>query len=168
MLLRSHLLGAAAVLAALASLPADGPFVPQRERMVKEQIAARGIRQAEVLRALRVTPRHLFVPETLRVMAYDDRPLPIGSGATISQPYIVAFMTELLSPRKTHRVLEIGTGSGYQAALLAQLTNHVYTIEIMPDLAEAARRRLADLGYANITVRQGNGYEGWPEHAPFD
>jgi protein-L-isoaspartate(D-aspartate) O-methyltransferase len=168
MLLRSHLLGAAAVLAALASLPADDPFVPQRERMVKEQIAARGIRQPEVLRALRVTPRHLFVPETLRAMAYDDRPLPIGSGATISQPYIVAFMTELLSPRKAHRVLEIGTGSGYQAALLAQLTNHVYSIEIMPDLAEAARRRLADLGYANITVRQGDGYQGWPEHAPFD
>jgi protein-L-isoaspartate(D-aspartate) O-methyltransferase len=163
-----RLFGAAALLAALGPVPASDPFASQRERMVREQIAARGIRHPDLLRVLRATPRHLFVPEALRGTAYDDHPLPIGSGATVSQPYIVALMTELLSPRKEHRVLEIGTGSGYQAAVLAQLTSHVYTIEIMPDLAEAARRRLADLGYSNVTVRLGDGYKGWPERAPFD
>ena len=163
-----YLFGATAVLAAIRPTSVADPFAPQRERMVREQIESRGIRHAEVLRALRVTPRHWFVPETLREMAYDDCPLPIGSSATISQPYIVALMSELLQPSKGQRILEVGTGSGYQAAILAQLTKHVYSIEIIPDLADAARRRLAELGYSNVTVRQGDGYQGWPEQAPFD
>lgn len=136
--------------------------------MVREQIQARSIRHPDVLRVLQLTPRHLFVPEEIRDASYHDSPLPIGFGATISQPYIVALMTEELRPEKSNRVLEIGTGSGYQAAVLAKLTRHVYTIEIVPELAESARRRLASLGYNNITVRHGDGYRGWPEEAPFD
>jgi protein-L-isoaspartate(D-aspartate) O-methyltransferase len=117
---------------------------------------------------MRVTPRHLFVPPGLRSRAYEDQPLPIGHGATISQPYVVALMTELLAPAKNWRVLEIGTGSGYQAAILAQLAARVYTIDIVPELAQSATRMLRELGFANITVRQGDGYKGWPEQAPFD
>jgi protein-L-isoaspartate(D-aspartate) O-methyltransferase len=117
---------------------------------------------------MRLTPRHLFVPQTIRDMAYDDCALPIGHSATISQPYIVALMTELLFPGKRHRILEIGTGSGYQTALLAQLGRYVYTVEIVPELAESARATLADLKYSNVVVRQGDGYLGWPEEAPFD
>ena len=146
----------------------EDPFTLQRERMVREQIEARGIHNADVLRMMRSTPRHLFVPEDLREHAYSDRPLPIGLGQTISQPYIVALMTELLGAGKTDRVLEIGTGSGYQAAILAGTAKHVYTIEIVPELAKSARDRLAAMGSKNITVRLGDGYKGWPEEAPFD
>ena len=134
--------------------------------MVREQIQARGICDPAVLRALRAIPRHLFVPVPLWPEAYADTPLPIGYGQTISQPYIVAFMTEKLEVRKTDKVLEIGTGSGYQAAVLAQLAAHVYTMEIVPQLAAAAKRKLA--AYPNVTVRLGDGYRGWPEKAPFD
>lgn len=160
--------GAAAILAALGPAPIPDPYTSQRDRMVREQIEGRGIHRADILRVLRVTPRHLFVPETIRDQAYDDCALPIGSGSTISQPYIVALMTELLAPQKHQRMLEIGTGSGYQAAVLAQLTKQVYTIEIMPDLANSAREKLAGLGYSNVIVRHGDGYRGWPEEAPFD
>ena len=136
--------------------------------MVREQIEGRGIRSADVLRMMRTTPRHLFVPENVREYAYSDQPLPIGLGQTISQPYIVALMTELLEPGKTDRVLEIGTGTGYQAAILAGAVKHVYTIEIVPELATSARARLAAMGSKNVTVRLGDGYKGWPEAAPFD
>jgi protein-L-isoaspartate(D-aspartate) O-methyltransferase len=136
--------------------------------MVSEQIEARGVRDPAVLKAMRATPRHLFVPEPLRSQAYVDSPLPIGLGQTISQPYIVAVMTELLRPDKAAKVLEIGTGSGYQAAVLSPLVKHLYTIEIVPDLAKRSAELLKQLGYANITVRQGDGHQGWPEEAPFD
>lgn len=148
-------------------LVADDP-ASQRERMVTGQIEGRGIRNPDVLRVMRATPRHLFVPIDVRATAYEDHPLPIGHGATISQPYIVALMTELLAPAKNHRVLEIGTGSGYQAAILGQLVGAVYTMEIVPELAQSAARRLRELGYTNVMVRQGDGYKGWPEEAPFD
>ncbi|MCL5744798.1 MAG: protein-L-isoaspartate(D-aspartate) O-methyltransferase [Acidobacteria bacterium] len=144
------------------------PFAGAREGMVREQIEERGIRHAGVLRAMRSIPRHRFVPEALRERAYEDRPLPIGYRATISQPYIVALMTELLEPAAHHRVLEIGTGSGYQAAVLSRLAKHVYTVEIVPELAKSAGALLAGMGHRNITVRQGDGYRGWPEEAPFD
>ncbi|MBZ5576968.1 MAG: protein-L-isoaspartate(D-aspartate) O-methyltransferase [Acidobacteriia bacterium] len=162
------LLGAAALLAAIAPLRAGDPLAPVRERMVREQLESRGIRSSAALRVMRATARHRFVPPALQSAAYDDCALPIGYGATISQPYIVALMTELLIPEKHQRVLEIGTGSGYQAAILAQLTSHVYTIEIVPELADSARRTLSDLGYSNVTVRHGDGYRGWPDQAPFD
>jgi len=136
--------------------------------MVSEQIENRGVRNSDVLRVMRVTPRHMFIPTPLRWLAYEDHPLPIGYGATISQPYVVALMTELLAPGKHDRVLEIGTGSGYQAAILAQLVAAVYTIEIVPELATSASEALRQLGYANVTVRRGDGYLGWPEKAPFD
>jgi protein-L-isoaspartate(D-aspartate) O-methyltransferase len=139
-----------------------------RERMVREQIEARGVRHPKVLKAMRSTPRHLFVPEPIRGVAYDDCALPIGYGATISQPYVVALMTELLAPESGSRVLEIGTGSGFQAAVLSPLVKSVYTIEIVPELAASAGATLGRLGYANIHVRQGDGYKGWPEQAPFD
>ena len=136
--------------------------------MVRE-IATYGDRiDARVLDAMRSVPRHLFVPSSQLPFAYDNRPLPIGQGQTISQPYIVALMTDLMRPKKTDRVLEIGTGSGYQAAVLAELVGTVYTIEIVPPLAEESRERLKRLGYANVSVRTGDGYKGWPEHAPFD
>jgi protein-L-isoaspartate(D-aspartate) O-methyltransferase len=133
----------------------------------REQLEGRGIRNPDVLRVMRTTPRHLFVPSHLRARAYEDHPLAIGYDATISQPYMVALMTELLQPGDS-RVLEIGTGSGYQAAVLAQLAAWVYTIEIVPELANAARETLQQLGLAKVTVRQGDGYLGWPEEAPFD
>jgi protein-L-isoaspartate(D-aspartate) O-methyltransferase len=136
--------------------------------MVADQIESRGIRNVDVLRAMRSVPRHLFVPLPLRFLAYQDSPFPIGHGATISQPYIVALMTELLAPEKRHRVLEIGTGSGYQAAILGQLAGEVYSMEIVPELAQSAAAKLRELGYLNITVRHGDGYLGWPERAPFD
>jgi protein-L-isoaspartate(D-aspartate) O-methyltransferase len=140
----------------------------ERARMVDEQIRARGVRNPSVLDAMRRVPRHLFVPEAERRSAYTDYPLPIGFGQTISQPYIVAFMTDALDVGKSHRVLEIGTGSGYQAAVLAELARAVFTIEIVPQLAERSRQTLQELGYGNIHVRAGNGYAGWPEEAPFD
>jgi protein-L-isoaspartate(D-aspartate) O-methyltransferase len=135
--------------------------------MVRQQIAARGIRHPGVLAAMERTPRHRFVPQALQDAAYADHPLPIGHHATISQPYIVALMTELLDPSPRLRVLEIGTGSGYQAAVLSPLVAHVFTIELVPELARDSARRLCDLGYTNVTVRHGDGYRGWPEHAPF-
>ena len=139
-----------------------------RRRMVEEQLRGRDIRQPRVLDAMRKVPRHLFVPESVRPRAYDDSPLPIGFDQTISQPYIVAFMTQALNVESSHRVLEIGTGSGYQAAVLSLLAGRVYTIEIVAPLAARARATLADLGYRNVEVRTGNGYLGWPEHAPYD
>jgi protein-L-isoaspartate(D-aspartate) O-methyltransferase len=139
-----------------------------RLRMVEEQLRARDIRSVRVLDAMRKVPRHLFVPEDRRSEAYADTPLPIGHGQTISQPYIVAFMTQALDLEPEHRVLEIGTGSGYQAAVLGELAKEVYTIEIIPPLADEARETLSSLGYRNIHVRTGNGYLGWPEHAPYD
>ena len=136
--------------------------------MVSEQLRGRDIREPRVLDAMLRVPRHLFVPESVRTRAYDDSPLPIGYDQTISQPYIVAFMTQALDVQSNHRVLEIGTGSGYQAAVLSLLADRVYTIEIVAPLAARARGTLADLGYRNVEVRTGNGYLGWPEHAPYD
>ena len=146
----------------------DERFARERERMVERQLAARGIECARVLDAMRAVPRHEFVPDELRAAAYRDRPLPIGHDQTISQPYIVAFMTEQLAVSPGDRVLEIGTGSGYQAAVLAELAGHVHTIEIVEPLADSAAAVLEHLGYENITVMAGDGYRGWPEHAPFD
>jgi protein-L-isoaspartate(D-aspartate) O-methyltransferase len=149
-------------------LQAADPFADLRERIVREQIESRGVHNPDVLRAMRSVPRHLFVPEELRPYAYVDNALPIGNGQTISQPYIVALMTELLEPAKSQRVLEIGTGSGYQAAVLASLVREVSTMEIVPELAKSAADRLASLGYRNVTVKHGDGYLGGPERAPFD
>lgn len=140
----------------------------ERSRMVEEQLRARDIRDVRVLDAMRTVPRHLFVPEPQRAEAYGDYPLPIGHDQTISQPYIVAFMTQALEIAPAHRVLEIGTGSGYQAAVLGSLAKEVFTIEILTPLAERARDTLSALGYRNIQVRTGNGYLGWPQHAPYD
>jgi protein-L-isoaspartate(D-aspartate) O-methyltransferase len=146
----------------------DSSYAAERQRMVRDHMEARGIRDARVLEAMRDVPRHLFVPEQLRSRAHSDGPLPIGRGQTISQPYIVALMTELARPKPTDRTLEIGTGSGYQAAVLAELVDHVYTIELEESLARQAETVLQGLKYDNITVRAGDGYAGWPEHAPFD
>lgn len=140
----------------------------KRAMLVEEHIEHRGVRNPDVLRAMRTVPRHEFVPEALRGEAYEDRPLSIGYGATISQPYIVAAMTELLKPEPHHRVLEIGTGSGYQAAVLADLVKDVYSLEIVPQLAASSEATLRRLGYDNVHVRHGDGYKGWPEFAPFD
>jgi protein-L-isoaspartate(D-aspartate) O-methyltransferase len=148
--------------------PSPDPFEGARHRMVESQIADRGIKDARVLDAMRAVPRHLFVPPDEVRHAYEDRPLTIGYGQTISQPYIVALMTELARPAPTDRALEIGTGSGYQAAVLSRLVASLFTIELEQPLAEAAERRLADLGCANVTVRHGDGFLGWPEQAPFD
>lgn len=146
----------------------SGDREAERRRMVEEQLGARGIRSERVLNAMLRVPRHLFVPEAQRAEAYRDSPLPIGYEQTISQPYIVGFMTQALDVNADHRVLEIGTGSGYQAAVLGALAKEVYTIEIVPPLAERARDTLSALGYGNVEVRAGNGYLGWPEHAPYD
>ncbi len=145
-----------------------GDFKSMRERMVETQIKARGVKDPRVLSAMLKVERHLFVPKELQSSAYSDNPLPIGEGQTISQPYIVAFMTALLELKGPERVLEIGTGSGYQAAVLGELAKEVYTIEIIESLAISARKRLQDLGYRNIAVRAGDGYLGWPDVAPFD
>jgi len=139
----------------------------EREEMVRTQIAARGVRDERVLAAMRTVPRHLFVPPEARPQAYADHPLPIGEGQTISQPYIVGLMSELLEVTPGDRVLEIGTGSGYQAAVLAAMGCEVYSVEIRAGLAETAARRLAELGVAGVHVRAGDGYAGWPEAAPF-
>ena len=147
--------------------PADGD-AERRLRMVETQIVARGVRDPRVLAAMRKVPRHLFVDPAQRAQAYEDHPLPIPGNQTISQPYIVALMTELLELRPEERVLEIGTGSGYQSAVLGELAREVYTIEIVPELARSAAARLKELNYRNVTVREGDGYRGWPEHAPFD
>jgi protein-L-isoaspartate(D-aspartate) O-methyltransferase len=136
--------------------------------MVEQQIAARGITSPAVLRAMRSVPRHRFVPGVVPELAYSDRPLPIGHDQTISQPYIVARMTALVDPDASDRVLEIGTGSGYQAAVLSTIADSVYTLEIIPDLAATATKRLRRLGYDNVVVRNADGFEGWPSRGPFD
>lgn len=143
-------------------------YADERNNMVRRQIEARGITDQPTLAAMRKVPRHLFVPPSYAKEAYRDGPLPIGYGQTISQPYIVAYMTELVKPAKGKKALEIGTGSGYQAAILAEIVDTVYTIEIIPGLAREATARLKILGYKNIITRDGDGYQGWPEHAPFD
>jgi protein-L-isoaspartate(D-aspartate) O-methyltransferase len=144
------------------------PFTGMRLLMVEEQIERRGVHDPRVLEAMRTVPRHLFVPEALRDRAYDDAPLPIGDGQTISQPYIVAFMTEAAHLKPGDRVLEVGTGSGYQAAVLSSVGAEVMSIEILPGLAERARQALAAAGFAKVAVRTGDGFRGWPEAAPFD
>ncbi len=146
----------------------DPNFDRLRKLMIKNQLQSRGIRGDAVLEVMRSVERHNFVPENYRDRAYSDGPLPIGHGQTISQPYIVAFMTEQLQVSSQHKVLEIGTGSGYQAAILGELAKHVFTIEIIPELAEGAKNILNHLNYKNITVRAGDGYKGWPEEAPFE
>src|ERR1019366_701287 len=152
---------------AVAPAPAD-QYRNRRLIMVRDQIEARGIKNPEVLAVMRTVPRELFVPESVRPQAYDDHPLPIGFGQTISQPFIVGLMTELLDAKKNHRVLEIGTGSGYQAAILSRLAGELYSIEIVPELARSAAETLSRLGFRHVTVREGDGYRGWPEKAPFD
>jgi protein-L-isoaspartate(D-aspartate) O-methyltransferase len=142
-------------------------YEQRRLNMVREQIEARDVKDPEVLEAMRQVPRHEFVPDSVRAEAYDDYPLPIGDGQTISQPYIVALMSELLKLEPDHKVLEVGTGSGYQAAVLSLLAGEVYSIEIVESLADQARSRFGQLGY-KVNVRTGNGYLGWPEEAPFD
>jgi protein-L-isoaspartate(D-aspartate) O-methyltransferase len=164
----------AAALAAMGVLHAGGcqgsadPMQKKRNDMVELQIAARGIRDPRVLDAMRTVPRHLFVPPAEEASAYDDRPLPIGSGQTISQPYVVAFMAEQLRLTGKEKVLEIGTGSGYSTAILASLAARVYSIEIRPELSHEAKERLAKLGVKNVELRAADGYRGWPEEAPFD
>lgn len=150
--------------------PDGGPDPTARPRagMVDRQIVARGVKDARVLEVMRQVPRHLFVPPEQVELAYDDHPLPIGSGQTISQPYVVAFMTEQLRLTGTERVLEIGTGSGYQAAVLSRLVSRVYTIEIRPELAAEATEKLKAFGAGNVEVRTADGFYGWPEEAPFD
>lgn len=139
-----------------------------RQAMIENQIIDRGVSDERVIKAMNDVPRHLFVKESLRDLAYADGPLPIGHNQTISQPYIVAYMTEILQPDTHHIVLEVGTGSGYQAAILSKLVNRVYSIEIIPELGKEAANRLDKLGYDNVTVKIGDGYNGWEEHSPFD
>jgi protein-L-isoaspartate(D-aspartate) O-methyltransferase len=164
------LLGVSAVMATatLLARQSEGVYEARREHMVHEQIEARGIKDKAVLAAFRKVPRHRFVPERLRAEAYDDGPLPIGQGQTISQPEIVALMTELIKPDKKFRVLEIGTGSGYQAAILAECVKEVDSIEVVPSLGKKAEVVLRDLGFKNIKLRIGDGYQGWSERAPYD
>jgi protein-L-isoaspartate(D-aspartate) O-methyltransferase len=159
------------LLVGLKAVPAAaGPdsFDEKRLLMVAQQLKARDINDPRVLAAMGKVPRHRFVPDNLRSLAYEDHPLPIGSGQTISQPYIVALMTQWAEVKPGDKVLEVGTGSGYQAAVLAELSDRVFSIELLPDLAEAARTHLRDLGYGRVQVRSGDGYQGWPEDAPFD
>ena len=152
----------------LAQEPDRAERVDERVRMVREQIQDRGVTDQAVIGAMLAVPRHAFVPASLRDEAYSDRPLPIGEGQTISQPYIVALMTELLALEPGDKVLEVGTGSGYQAAVASHLADSVFTVEILPKLAAQATRRLRELGYTDVVVKQTDGYHGWPEHAPFD
>ena len=144
------------------------PFVQARREMVERDLRGRGIKDGRVLAVMSSIPRHLFVPEGLRSSAYEDRPLPIGEGQTISQPYIVAFMTELLELRGAEKVLEIGTGSGYQTAVLARLATEVFSIEILPTLSERAKEILKQIGFTNIRLKVGDGFFGWEERGPFD
>lgn len=143
-------------------------FHQQREQMVETQLKSRDIQNELVLEAMRKVPRHLFMPESMRQYAYIDSPVPIGEDQTISQPYIVGLMTQTVDPKPGDRALEVGTGSGYQAAVLGELVQEVFTIEIIPVLAEGAEKALSESGYDNVEVRQGDGYQGWPERAPFD
>ena len=161
------LIGAACLVGATGYAENDA-WKEARMNLVDETIAARGVEDPAVLDAMRRVQRHLFIPEDQVQNAYQDRPVPIGHGQTISQPYIVALMTEIVKPQADFRVLEIGAGSGYQAAVLAELVDHVYTVEIVPPLADWARARLALAGYTNVTVRHADGFYGWEEHAPFD
>ena len=144
------------------------PYVGLREKMVHDQIERRGVRHIETIKAMKTVPRHLFVPEQMQAYAYEDRPLAIGNNQTISQPYIVAFMTASINPDSTFSVLEIGTGSGYQAAILSDIVKEVFTIEIIPELSIQAQTRFDELGYDNIYTKIGDGYGGWPDQAPFD
>jgi protein-L-isoaspartate(D-aspartate) O-methyltransferase len=146
----------------------EDKYTSMRKEMINNQIVNRGIRNQLTIKAMQKVPRHLFVSPEYAKRAYEDNPLPIGYNQTISQPFIVAYMTELSKPAKWKKVLEIGTGSGYQAAVLAEIVNTVYTIEIIPELAKEATDRLAKLGYKNIVTKTGDGYNGWKEHAPFD
>ncbi len=146
----------------------EDKFTKARNQMVRVQIIDRGIDDPLVLNAMKTVPRHLFVPREYINEAYEDGPLPIGYGQTISQPYIVAYMTEVVKPDPAKRALEIGTGSGYQAAVLAEIVKEVYSIEIVPELAKEAAERLEKLGYDNVKVKYGDGYAGWKEYAPFD
>lgn len=152
----------------ISSLNAFDPFESKRKIMIERDIKGRGIKDIKVLNAMAKIPRHFFVDENLRDRAYADHPLPIGEGQTISQPYVVALMTEALKLKPTDRVLEIGTGSGYQAAILAEIVKDVYTIEIRKSLADKADQRLTNLGYNNVKVKHSDGYFGWKEYAPFD
>jgi protein-L-isoaspartate(D-aspartate) O-methyltransferase len=156
------------ILFGLLSLQQADKFQALRIEMVDKQLVKRGIRNPLTIKAMEKVPRQLFVPPEYTDRAYEDNPLPIGYGQTISQPFIVAYMTEIAKPAKWNKVLEIGTGSGYQAAVLAEIVDTVYTIEILPELAKQASARLAKMGYKNIITRQGDGYNGWKEHAPFD
>ena len=157
-----------AIILNLGCAQSTDSFDNSRVRMIEDQIKGRGVKDQAVLDAVSSVKRELFVPEKYRDLAYSDRPLPIGHNQTISQPYIVAYMTEQLQVDKHQKVLEIGTGSGYQAAVLAELVNHVFSIEIIPELAEGAEKVLNKTGYDNITIRTGDGYKGWPDQAPFD
>lgn len=150
----------------LSAQPAD-PHQAARERMVAQQLKGRDITDSRVLAVMAKVPRHRFVPERFVSLAYGDHPLPIGSGQTISQPYIVALMSQWAELNPGDKVLEVGTGSGYQAAVLAELTEEVFSIELLPELAQTAAARLADLGYRQVQIRCGDGYQGWPEKAPF-
>jgi protein-L-isoaspartate(D-aspartate) O-methyltransferase len=153
----------------LTSVNTEDPFFSARQEMVQSTIVERGVSDPNVLRAMRTTPRHAFIPPQYQDQAYADHPLPIGYGQTMSQPYIVAWMTELLDLKPGEKVLEIGTGSGYQAAVLAELGGvDVYSIEIVPELADSAAARLKELGYTQIQQKQDDGYYGWAEHGPFD
>lgn len=168
-----HFLAAAVIITTGTQAAEEGAvdnrrFESQRKQMVDRQIRARGIRNPLVLRAMTEVERHRFVPYRVRQSAYKDTPLPIGQGQTISQPYIVALMSEVLQLDRSKKVLEIGTGSGYQAAVLAELAGQVYTIEIVASLGETAQKVLENLGYQNVHVRIGDGYKGWPDQAPFD
>jgi len=160
---------AAAFLPALhGALATDDPYLRKRAAMVRNQIEREGVSDPRVLAAMRDVPRHLFVPMEYRARAYEPYPVPIGEGQTISQPYIVGFMTQILRLKETDRVLEVGTGSGYQAAVAAKLAAEVYSVEILESLAARSRRTLSDLGFRNVIIRQGDGYYGWEEKAPFD
>ena len=150
------------------SEPQADKYEAARIRMVRTQIQDRGVTNTAVLDAMRKVPRHLFMPKEYQDQAYNDYPLPIGYGQTISQPFIVAYMTDALKPGRKMKALEIGTGSGYQAAVLAEIVDKVFTIEIVPELAAESAERLKKMGYDNVTCKFGDGYQGWPEQAPFD
>jgi protein-L-isoaspartate(D-aspartate) O-methyltransferase len=167
-IIAQYLLFAAIATTGCGQAPPAGDFAMQRERMVQQQLKVRGIKDERVLAAMAKVQREEFIPVAARLSAYDDGPLPIGYKQTISQPYVVAFMTEQLRPKPSDRVLEIGSGSGYQAAILAELVADVYTIDIVEPLAKGAEATLQRLGYKNVHIKVGDGYKGWPEEAPFD
>ncbi len=162
-----YLMALGSLVIMLSFLSGSDPYLASRQQMVNEQIRARGIDHQLTLEAMKRVPRHRFVPSDQQRFAYADRPLPIGYGQTISQPYIVAYMTQIIDPKPHHKVLEIGTGSGYQAAILAEIVEHVYTIEIVPELGRSASRLLNEL-YHNISIKIADGYHGWEEAGPFD